>query len=550
MGVENENNTGRNSTNVHNPNQETLFNRIQSLENRLTKIESILRIEWQGGETENLKPTTEEEFSVENTESNFVEYGMAWLGSIVFLFGIVFLMSYIESSGYLILSKVIAYFFALLLIAFSYFLRHSFIILVNVLNICSPLLLYYITIRLHFFTEQPLISQKEIVLVFLFIIIGMQLYNAVRKKSEFLGVIAITLSIATAIISDSTYITFLILTITAIGTHLLFYHKLWWRFHIFSLFMVYLGHLIWLFNNPIMGHTMEIVESPQHNLLFLFGYGIIYSLSIFIPKEKLESNAALISISIWNALWFSFLLLMLVPSFYKETYVMIFSAVTSYAILFAVILQLKSKRNFAPAIYACLGFMAFSIAIYGYSGLPNAYFLLVLQSLFVVSLALWFRSKIIVVANAFLFVFILLIYLITSESIDTINFAFAFTALATARILDWQKERLTLQTDIFRNIYLVIASFMILYALNQALPGQYVTFAWTATAIGFFLLSIFLRNIKYRYVSIFIIIVTGGHLFFVDLGQMGIGYRVIAFLVFAIISIAVSIYYTKRIRKN
>ena len=345
---ENKNSASENSTKVDSPNQETLFNRIQSLENRLTKIESILGIEWQG-KAENLNLGTDEEYSVENTESNIVEYGLAWLGSIVFLFGIVFLMSYLESSGYPVLSKVIAYIFALLIIAISYFIRHSFLILVNVLSICSPLLLYYITTRLHFFTEQPLISQKGIVLVFLFIIVGMQLYNAVRKNSEFLGVIAISLSIATSIISDSTYITFLILTITAIGTHLLFYHKLWWRLHIFSLFMVYLGHFIWLFHNPIMGHSMEIVELPQHNLLFLFGYGIIYSLSIFVQKERLESNAALISISIWNALGFSFLLIMLVPTFYIETYVMIFSAITGYAILFAVISRSGSGK--AAALY-------------------------------------------------------------------------------------------------------------------------------------------------------------------------------------------------------
>ncbi len=533
----------------NNPQIDKLLDSVESLEKRLSNIESILRIEWLGGK-ENPEPGTDEEYEVGNAESNIVEYGLAWLGSIVFLFGIIFLMSYTESLGYLVLSKVIAYFFALLLIAVSYFLRQSFPILVNVLKIISPLLLYYITIRLHFFTEEPLISQKGIVLVFLFVIIGMQLYEAIRKKSEFLGVIAVALSIATAIISDSTYITFLILTMTAIGTHLLFYGKLWWRLHIFSLFVVYLGHLMWLFHNPIMGHKMGIVELPQYNIMFLFGYGIIYSFSIFIPKEKLESNAVLVSISLWNALGFSLLLLMIIPSFYKETYVMIFSAITCYAILFSVILKLKSSRNFAPATYACFGFVAFSIALFGYLGLPNAYFLLVLQSLIVVSLALWYRSKIIVVANTFLFVSILLIYLITSESIDAINFAFAITAIATARILGWQKERLTLQTDIFRNIYLVIATFMILYGLNQALPSQYVTFAWTGVAIGFFLLSILLRNIKYRYLSIFVIVVTAGHLFFIDLGQMATGFRVIAFLAFSIISIGVSLYYTKRIRNK
>ncbi len=525
---------------------ESLLNRIQSVEKRLSSIESILRIEWPD-DTEKIKTRTkfDEGIATEDTESKLVEHGLAWLGSIVFLFGIIFLMSYTEGLGYLISSKLIAYLSTLILLAFSYIFRNSFPILVNILNICSLLLLYYITVRLHFITEQPLISYKGIAILLLIIVIGLHLYHAIRKNSELLGGIAITLCIATGILSDSAYVTFLILTITALITLVLFYNKLWWKLHIFSLFTVYMTHLLWLFSNPVMGHPMRIVEFPQHNMLFLFGYGIIYASSMFIPKKKLESNGALISITIWNALWFSFLLLLIIPAFYKENYSWIFSAIASFCLIVAVILKLTSSRNFAPATYACFGFMALSVAVYGYSGLPNVYFLLVLQSFLVVSMALWFRSKIIVVANSILFVSILIIYLITSESVDVTNFAFAFTALATARILNWKKERLTLKTDVFRNIYLFVAFFMILFSLNNALPNDHVTLAWTATAIGFFILSILLHNFKYRYLSIATIIVTAVHLFLVDLRQMEIGFKVIAFLIFAIISIGISIFYRK-----
>lgn len=537
--------------NEKNHNYEFLLNKIQSLEKRLSGIESILRIEWAHKEEE-LKPNSkyEDAYSAENTESKIVEYGLAWLGSIIFLFGIIFLMSYTEGLGYLISSRAIAYISTLILIAFSYYFRNSFPILANVLNICSPLLLYYITVRLHFFTEQPLISQKWIVLFLLFILIGIQLYNAIRKKSEFLGMIAITFCIATAIVSDSTYITFIILTLSAFGALILFYQKLWWRLLIFSLFMVYLSHLVWLFGNPIMGNPMKIVELPQYGILFLFGYGIIYAFSIFIPKGKLESNGVLISTAIWNALCFSLLLLLTVLSFYKENYSWIFGAIAIFCVLFAVLLKIKGSRKFAPATYACFGFMAFSVAVYGFSGIPDVYFLLVLESLLVVSMALWFRSQIIVVANSFLFVSILLIYLTTSPSVNSINFAFALAAFATARILNWKKERLTLKTEIFRNAYLLVVFFMTLFSLSHAFPSQYVTLTWTAAAIGFFVLSILLRKIKYRWMSILTIIVTGGHLFFIDLAQMEIGYRVIAFLVFAIISLGVSLYYTKRIHKK
>ena len=536
--------------NTRDKNQNNLIGRIEQLEKRLSRLEVALRMEWDTGDKESVVSHKEKEDSAENTESTVVEYGLAWLGSIVFLFGIIFLKSYIDNIGYPILSNGIAYVAAFLLILVAYKQENSFPTLSNVLNICFPLLLFYITVELHYFSPEPLISGAGIVLALLLTITAYQFYNSIQKKSEFHGFIALTFGIITAILADSAYITFTILTLCALAAHLLYYYKIWWRLEIYAIIMVYLTHLLWFLGNPLVGNQTGIVESSEHNILFLFAYGIIFSLSIFIPKEKLESNISLVTISLWNALLFSGMILLISQAFYQETYAYIFSAIAAYCILFAVYLKLKSQRLFAPATYASFGFMAFSIAIYGFAGFPNTYFLLVLQSLLVVSMALWFRSKIIVIANSGLYFIILLLFLLFSESINFINFTFVMAAFATARILGWQKERLTLQTDFVRNAYLIAASILILYSLNQALPSQYVTFSWTATSILLFLLSILLKNIKYRYLSIFAFVVTGARLFFIDLGQLSVGYRVIAFLVFAIISIGVSVYYTKKIRKR
>jgi hypothetical protein len=531
-------------------NQESLLKRIQLLEKRLVKVESLLQLEWVGDKGNQPIEIEEDAFTVDTAESHIIEYGLAWLGGVVFFFGIVFLMAYIASLGPIGLSRIVAYIATVLLFGISYFLRKSFPILKNVLIVCCSILFFYITTRLYFFTADPIVTQKGVVIAMMFIIIGVQLYHALQKKSEIRAALAISFLIATAIFSDSTYVTLSILLITAITTLLLFNHKIWWKLHIYSIFMVYIAHLLWLLGNPFMGHDFGIVQSPQGSLFFLLSYALVYVLSVFIPKERFESNSPLISITIWNALAFSCIMLVTIPSFYNESYIIIFSGIAFFCLIFSVILKKISLRNFAPATYACFGFMAMSIAIYGYAGLPNSYFLLALQSFLVVSMALWFRSKIIVVANAFLFLFILIAYLATSESIDSINVSLAFTALATARILNLQKERLTLKAEIYRNIYLLIGCFMVLFSLNQILPSNYVTLAWTATAFGFFLLSILLHNIKYRYLSILTIVVTAGHLFFIDLGQMEIGYRVIAFIVFAVISLGLSIYYTKRIRKK
>ena len=540
-----------NDPNEQNQNYDYLLGKIQSLEKRLNGIETLLKVEWveKSGEKD-LEPIIKEKLIVNNTESKIVEYGLAWLGSIVLIFGIIFLMNYTESLGYLFLSRGIAYLATILLIAVAYFLRNSFPILVYVLNICGVLLLYYITLRLHFFSDQLLIRQKSIGLILVLIIIGLQFLKGVWQKSEFQAGIAVMLCAITAIISDSTYTTLFISILTSIIALLLFYRYAWWRLLIFSLFMVYITQLIWFFSNPVMGHQMKIVENHQFSIIFLFAQGIINALSIFISHEKIKSNGALISIAIWNALFFSFLLLLNTISFYKENYSWIFGAIALFCILYAVLLKIMGSRNFAPATYACFGFMAFSVAVYGFSGIPDVYFLLVLESLLVVTMALWFRSQIIVVANSILFVSLLLIYLTTSPSVNSINFVFALTALVTARILNWKKELLTLKTEVFRNVYLIIVFFMVLFGLSHALPSQYVTLAWTAAAICFFILSVVLHKIKYRWMSILTIIVTGVHLFFIDLSQMEVGYRVIAFLVFAVISLGVSLYYTKQIHKK
>ena len=67
-----------------NQNYDYLLGKIQSLEKRLSGIETLLKVEWvekSGGK--DLEPITKEKLVVNNTESKIVEYGLAWLGSIL-----------------------------------------------------------------------------------------------------------------------------------------------------------------------------------------------------------------------------------------------------------------------------------------------------------------------------------------------------------------------------------------------------------------------------------------------------------------------------------
>jgi hypothetical protein len=194
--------------------------------------------------------------------------------------------------------------------------------------------------------------------------------------------------------------------------------------------------------------------------------------------------------------------------------------------------------------------MSMSIALYGLFGFPRVYLLLSVQSLVVVSMALWFRNKLIVVMNSILFLTILVVYLVSSKSIDGVNFSFALISLISARIINWKKSRLHIETDMMRNLYLIEGFIMVMFALLYAVPKQFVTLSWTIAALLYFFLSFILKNVKYRYMALGTMICAAVYLFIIDLARIEIIYRVLALLFLAAISIGISMYYTNRIKKS
>jgi len=141
-----------------------------------------------------------------------------------------------------------------------------------------------------------------------------------------------------------------------------------------------------------------------------------------------------------------------------------------------------------------------------------------------------------------------MVYLSTSDLGNGMNISFTIVALATARILNWKKERLTIQTEFIRNFYLIITFLMVLFTLYHLIPNQYITLSWTVAAVLYFVFSMVLRNVKYRYMALATMIAAALFLFIIDLARIGLVYRVIALLFLALISIGLSLYYTKKLK--
>lgn len=536
-----------------------LTRRVQTLESRLDKIELLLKNldpqeyryslrrysqEDSLSDSEGGNHTKHETFQ----ESSVFEYGFVWISSIVYLFGIIFLIEYTKDNGYNYFSSLTGYVAVIAPFFFSFLLRKSFPHLLFPLQITGLLLLYYVTLRLHFFTPEPLVSSNVIALCLLLITVIIQFIYGIKRENEFLAVIAVALMLGTALFYNNTHVTLPLIAVSALISLYCFYRYGWWRLTMIILFLVYLSHLLWLLNNPLLGNQVKAVELSQGNIYYLFLYAVTFVSTLVVRHRKLVSETTLIAIAVGNVLCFSFVLWLDTLIFYLNNFTWIYLLVTVACLLFAIWLKANSNYKFFPAFYGCVGFLALSVAVYGFAGFPQAYFYLALQSLLVVSLALWFQSRLIVLVNTILYSILFIVYLFAHTSAGYVIFTFGIVALATARVLNWKKERLTLKTDMLRNIYLITAFFTILYGLNQTISEQYITLAWTGAAVLYFILSIVLKNKKYRWMSVITILVSCIRLFIIDLSRLEVGYRVVAFLLFAVIALSVSLFYTKKIK--
>ncbi len=96
------------------------------------------------------------------------------------------------------------------------------------------------------------------------------------------------------------------------------------------------------------------------------------------------------------------------------------------------------------------------------------------QSLLVVTTAIWFRSRFIIVANFLIYLAVVGCYMVLVEQENGIILVFGLVALASSRNLKWQKDRLELKTELMRNAYLTCAFIVLPYAFYHIVPQAWV----------------------------------------------------------------------------
>ena len=536
---------------------EEILSYLKSLDERISKIEQKLQISVNYEAEELLDVKVDEtiiELSSEEKEERLeFQIGQFWLakfGILIFFIGVAFLMSFPFKHIPVIVDIIFGYAFAIIVYYISKHWRESYNRLSDYLLGGGLFLLYFTTLRMHFFGKGILISETPIEVILLSVTVAIILFISTKRKSNYLILLSLILGYITALVGNSSYSIFGLLTILSLLT---VYFKLKYNWHTFifaGIFLTYFSHFLWFMNNPVLGNTLLPVSGPSTNLLFLLVYAIIFASGERLRKNPFPENATVIFSSILNAggCYFLFFLITFVN---KDAEASLYHLIASIIfITIAIIYWQKEQSKFSTFIYAMLGYFALTVAIIYEVKSPGFFILLCWQSIIVLSTAVWFRSKYIVLANFVIYILIFVTYLILEGKLSATSLSFGIVALLSARILNWKKDRLELTTEQMRNAYLLTALAIIPYALYHAMPAGWASVSWIVVAIIYYALSVILKSKKYRWMALATLGLTVGYVFIIGITNEDFTYKIISFLALGFVMLIISVLYTKKKKKE
>jgi uncharacterized membrane protein len=520
---------------------------LHGLERRIARIENYLSLETETREedTTTVAKETDEERE-EALEFRIGQYWFAKAGVLILGLGIAFFLTLPYThlppvlpslAGYLLVAGV-------LLVARKW--RDSLHEISQQLLGVGMVLLYVTTLRLHFFTSEPALGDKAPVLALLLIAVSVSFVLSLRRNSASLVGISATLGYLTALIGGQSLFVFAVVSIVS-GAVVYIARTHGWKVLIaVGIILAYVTHALWLMNNPILGGAVGLISPSVYSMVVLLVYALIFALGTLYRGAGIEEDEWVGTQSFLNlAGCYSLFLFVSIARFGADlSFLHLIASLTFLAL--AVAFWLREKSRYSTFLYAMTGYAALSVAIVDQFNTPDYFVWLGWQSIIVVSTAVWFRSRFIIVANFVIYLAVFVAYLFIAGTLSAISMNFGLIALLSARILNWQKQRLELKTETMRNAYLGSAFFILPYALYHSVPEGYVSLSWLGVALFYYLISVALKNKKYRWMALLTLVLTIAYVIIVDLVKLEPTYRILSFVVLGVVLLMVSVVYTKK----
>ncbi len=412
-------------------------------------------------------------------------------------------------------------------------------------------LLYCATLRLFFFGTPPAISiGSPLAPALLTVAVAINAAIALRRNSPWLTTLALLTGCSSALAVGSAW--WVLASLTALTSFAVFvsWRRQWPVVALASLGGIFATYALWAVGNPVRGGAFHLTADPAAAPAFLLLLCLAFSfLFLWRPKEEEENAPAIIGGLLTCGLGYGLFLVhtyAAFPSRFALANLGAFAVFLGLGIAFWV----RRQSHISTFFYAMTGYAALSMAIIKWSAVPEVFVLLSLQSLLVVTTAIWFRSRAIVVANFLIYVAVVLAYVFVRHVETGISLGFGIVALLSARILNWKKHRLTLKTELMRNAYLLSAFIVFPYALYHLVPARAAGLAWIGMAAVYYVLNFVVRNQKYRWMGHGTLLLTAVYLVVAGGRQLEPAWRVASFLVLGAALLIVSLTFTRLRRRE
>lgn len=523
---------------------------LRNLEQRIARLESFLKLE-PLTPNNNVSPIIsksekEQQIASDRLELQIGQYWFAKVGIVILALGIIFLMTFPYTDLPSFLPSMIGFFITAMIFAFVHYSKESYQYISIYLLAGALVLLYFSTMRFKYFGVDPTISNHTIEILLLAAAAAFNIFIALRKKSIMLTGVGITTGYITVVLSENPIVMFLMLSFLA-GLIVVLNLKYEWNgLMLYGIMITFLIHFMWFINNPLLGNKIALNNEPELNLYFILLYMSIFTLAnLFRTSKDEESSSVKRSGFLIAAGGYALFLIISVLRFQSSiVYLHLLSSVLLLGI--SIAFWIREKSRYSTFFYAILGYTSLSVAIIANFPLPDFFVWLCWQSLLVIVTSIWFRSKFIIVANFIIYLGLFIVYLILAGEIGAFTLSYGVVALVSARMLNFRKEKLNLKTEFMRNAYLGVAFVIFPYALYNSLPSGYVAISWIAVAFVYYLLSLYLKNKKYRWMALLTILLTVFYILLIGTTQLDPIFRIISFLVLGIVLLVVSMIYAKR----
>ena len=537
---------------TENSSNEQILASLRNLEERIARIESHLELR-ATAEAEKELESTPSAVAAEDDEALELQLGQNWFakaGIVGLALGIAFLLTLPYNGLPPILPSALGYALVGGIFFLSRYWRESFQQVSRYLLGGGLLLLYFTTLRLSYFSPTPALTNTSVELGLLLLVVAVNVLVAVRRESMYLAAFNLTLGYLTALLGGGTVFVLAVLTILSASTACLCIRFRWNGLLTFGIGITYLTHFVWTANNPLLGNPLQFGLSPQIHLAFLLVYTAFFATPILLRDKSSREDAFPILSSFFNGL-FGFGVFAVSTLAGSNSGIAAWNTTASLVFLaVSIAFWVRLRSVYATFVYAMLGYAALSAAIVAQFPMPDFFVWLCWQSILVVTTAVWFRSRFIVVANFAIYLIIFAAYLIAAPTVSSISVSFGIVALLSARILNWQKNQLALRTEMMRNAYLASALLFLPYALYHSVPPQFVSASWLVLALFYYVAGQTLKSRKYRWMALLTMSLTILYLFIIDLTTVDPVVRIVSFLVVGSALLAISMIYSRKKQRS